>query len=112
MPPLELHPKRILVKEVNWLGDLVMSLPALRAIRDSYPDSHLAVLVRKELGGFFDGMNWLNEVIPYPHARGVRKVASAFSIANCVRARNFDLAVLFPNSFESALWMKLARVPR
>ena len=58
-------PRRILVKEVNWLGDLVMSLPALRAVRRAWPIAHLAVLVKRELAGFFDGATWLDEVIPY-----------------------------------------------
>ncbi|MBI3786559.1 MAG: lipopolysaccharide heptosyltransferase II, partial [Deltaproteobacteria bacterium] len=39
-------PQRILVREVNWLGDVVMTLPALRSLRTTYPTAHLAVLVR------------------------------------------------------------------
>ena len=58
-------PDRIIVKEVNWLGDLVMSLPAMRAVRRAWPSAHLAVLVKKELASFFDGAHWIDEVIPY-----------------------------------------------
>ena len=60
---------RVLVKEVNWLGDLVLSLPALRAIRAAFATSTLTVLVKKELAGFFDGMTWIDEVMPYTVAR-------------------------------------------
>jgi heptosyltransferase-2 len=42
-------PQRVLVKEVNWLGDVVMSLPALRAVRRALPQAHLAVLVKRQL---------------------------------------------------------------
>jgi heptosyltransferase-2 len=52
-------PRRILVKEVNWLGDLVMSLPALRAIRRTWPAAHLAVLIKQELAGSFESALWL-----------------------------------------------------
>ena len=62
----------MLVKEVNWLGDLAMSLPALKAVRCRFPDSHLAVLIRTELAGFFDGCDWIDEVIGYRRGRGLR----------------------------------------
>ena len=111
-PELQPAPKRIIVKEVNWLGDVVMSLPALRAVRRSFPEAHLAILIKRELAGFFDGVRWLDEVIPYSVAPGLRGIADRLSIVRTVRSRNFDLAVLFPNSFESALWMTMAGVPR
>ena len=68
---LDPPPSRILVKEVNWLGDVVMSLPALRAIRRAWPRAHLAVLIKKELASFFDGARWLDEMIPYSVGRGL-----------------------------------------
>jgi heptosyltransferase-2 len=95
---------RVLVKEVNWLGDLVISLPALRAVRAAFATSTLTVLVKKELAGFFDGMSWIDEVMPYTVARGVRGIADRIQIVNRIRTRHFDLAILFPNSFEAALW--------
>ena len=110
--PLQPPPQRILVKEVNWLGDVVMSLPALRAIRRTYADAHLAVLIKRELAGFFDGIRWIDEVIPYSVRRGVPGIGDRLSIIGAIRAGHFDLAVLFPNSFESALWVTMAGVPR
>jgi heptosyltransferase-2 len=103
---------RVLVKEVNWLGDLVISLPALRAIRAAFATSTLTVLVKRELAGFFDGMTWIDEVMPYTVARGVRGIADRIQIINRIRARNFDLAILFPNSFEAALWATIGGAPR
>jgi heptosyltransferase-2 len=104
--------KRILIKEVNWLGDLVMSLPALRAIRDAFASCELSVLVRRELVGFFDGMDWVDEIIPYTIRRGVRAWTDQLKLIALLRARRFDLAVIFPSSFRSALWALLAGVPR
>ena len=96
-------PARILVKEVNWLGDIVMSLPALHAIRKAFPDAHVSVLIKKELASFFDGSKWIDEVIPY----GLRKgffpgLSDRKKIVQDLRKRQFDLAVLFPNSFDNA----------
>ena len=103
---------RILVKEVNWLGDLVISLPALRALRVGFPLAKLAVMVKRELAGFFDGMNWIDEVIPYTIRRGWAGARDRLRAVGKIRAGKFDLAILFPNSFESALWVTLAGVPR
>jgi lipopolysaccharide heptosyltransferase II len=105
-------PGRILVKEVNWLGDLVMSLPALRAIRRAWPQAHLAVLIKRELAGFFAGAAWLDEVIPYAVGSGFSGIADRARIVTGLRRRGFDLAVLFPSSFESALWATMAGIPR
>ena len=100
------------MREVNWLGDLVMSLPALKTVRRSYPQAHLAVLVRRELAGFFDGLGWVNEKILYPSSRGPRGLLERWRLARQLRAKAFDLAIVFPNSFESAFWLRVAGVPR
>jgi len=105
-------PNRILVKEVNWLGDVVMSLPALRAVRTSFPQAHISVLIKKELASFFDGATWIDEIIPYRLRKGFFSgLADRAQITQELRKRQFDLAVLFPNSFDSALWPFLARIP-
>jgi heptosyltransferase-2 len=109
---LEPPPGRILVKEVNWLGDLVMSTPALRAIRRAWPSAHLAVLIKQELASFFDGARWLDEVIPYSVGRGLSGFFDRRRIVGEIRSRRFDLGVLFPNSFESALWIAMAGIRR
>jgi heptosyltransferase-2 len=106
------EPRAMLVKAVNWLGDLVMSLPALRAVRAAHPTSRLVVLVRRELASFYDGAGWIDEVLPYDRAPGLSRLARAWRLARAIRARGVELAVLFPTSFESALWPALARVPR
>jgi heptosyltransferase II len=105
-------PQRIVVKEVNWLGDLVMSLPALRAIRRSFPRARISVVTKSELASFFDGLEWIDEVIPYSVRRGIRGRGDRRAVVNTIRSRGFDLAVLFPNSFESAWWVWMARIPR
>src|SRR5260370_4771620 len=109
---LDPAPRRILVKEVNWLGDLVMSLPALRSIRRAWPEAHLAILLKSDLASCFDGAAWLDEVIPYSVGRGLSGFMDRRRIVGEIRARKFDLGVLFPNSFESALWFAMARIKR
>jgi heptosyltransferase-2 len=102
----------VLVKEPNWLGDLVISLPALRAVRRAYPEAHLAVLVKQDLAGFFEGVEGIDEVIAYAIAAGFRGMVDRWSVIGSVRGRGFDLAVVFPRSFQAALWMATAGVRR
>ena len=111
-PRITPAPRRILIKAVNWLGDVVMSLPAMLAVRRAFPEAHLAVLIKKEFASFFDGANWLDDVISYSVASGFSGLSDRRKIVGEIRARHFDLAVLMPNSFESALWVTAAGVPR
>src|SRR5208283_4935046 len=81
--------RRVLIKEVNWLGDLVMSLPALRLLRSAFATAALSVLIRHELSGFFDGIDWVDEVIPYTMRAGVRGWADQRKIIKALRTRRF-----------------------
>ena len=103
---------RVLIKQVNWLGDLVMTLPATRAVRDAFPRASISLLVRQELSGFYDGADWIDEVLPYRLVSGLGSIAGQLRLIRDLRARNFDTAVLFPRSFSSALWIRLAGIPR
>jgi heptosyltransferase-2 len=104
-------PSRILVHEVNWLGDLVMTLPVLAALRRAFPAARLAVLVDYRLAAFFDGSALVDEVIAL--RRGGKRLAAVELIraAAQLRTRRFDLAVVLPNSFVSALRVALAGIP-
>ena len=94
----EAEPRAVLVKAVNWLGDIVMSLPALRAVRAAHPEAHLIVLVRRELASFYDGATWIDEVLPYDRAPGLLRLGRAWLLAQAIRARGVELAVLFPTA--------------
>ena len=110
--PLSPSPKKILVAVCNWLGDLVISLPALRAIRRSFPEAHIAILVRRNLAGFFDGFSWIDEIIAFSVRPGMSGIADHLSVIRAIRSRRFDLAVFFPKTRELAVWATLAGVPR
>jgi heptosyltransferase-2 len=82
----------------NWVGDAVMATPALRALRRHFRDARIAGVVRPYVGGVLEGGDWFDEVIltgGWP--RGVLATAAK------LRLLRIDLAVLFPNSFRSAL---------
>lgn len=112
MTPFVTQTRRVLVKEPNWLGDVVMSLPALSAIRRAAARGELAVLVKQELAGFFDAVPWVDRVVPYRIRRGLEGLADRLRVISAIRSQSYDLAVVFPKSFEAALWLAAAGVPR
>jgi heptosyltransferase II len=102
----------ILIRATNWIGDAVMSLPAVRAIRERFPEAHIAVLAKPWVAALYEGEGSIDEVIPLEGAPGARDWIAKWRLARKLRARHFDLAVLFPNSFESAAEVWLAGVKR
>jgi len=103
---------RILVRATNWLGDAVMSLPALRALRAAFPRAHLAVLARPWVAELYRRERTIDELIVDQAAPGARDWAGKWRTARELARRGFDCAVLFPNSFDSALLVCLAGIRR
>ena len=95
---------RVVVRAPNWLGDAVMSLPALRAVRGIFPRAHLAVIARPGLADLYRREGVVDAVIPY--ASGERG-----TVATRLRAEQFDAAILFQNAFDAALLAWMARIP-
>jgi heptosyltransferase-2 len=99
--------KRVVVRGTNWVGDSVMTLPALRALRRVLPNAKITLVVRPGAKGIFSDVDFIDQLLIYDRR-------NAFSVISQVREwrkRQFDLAVLFQNAFEAALIPFLAGVP-
>ena len=103
---IELKPFRILIRSSNWLGDAVMSVPAVRAIKSGRPDTHVSIAVPEKLAALWKIVPEVDEVIALP-SKSVVAAARLFC-----RRPPFDVAILFPNSLRSALEVFLAGIPR
>ena len=102
----DLQPFRVLIRASNWLGDAVMSVPAIRAIKRGRPDAHVTVFTAENLAPLWKLIPEVDEIIS---VRG----KSLFSAVRSIRGRpKFDAAILFPNSLRSALEAWLAGIPR
>lgn len=97
---------RIVVRGVNWLGDAVMTTPALRRLRERFPKAHITLISPAKLGGLWMGHPDVDELMTFERGDGL------WSVSRRIRSGRFDIAVLFPNSPRSALECLLARVPR
>ncbi len=104
-----MDPERILVRGPNWVGDAVMAVPALKALRSRFTNSAITLMVRPWVAGLFKSAAYIDDVWIEPRPEGLR---DWFRITRDIRRRRFDLGILLPNSFESALTMLLGRVPR
>jgi heptosyltransferase II len=95
---------RILVRGTNWIGDVVMGLPALEALRANFPGRTIVVLAKPWVAALYESHSCVDEVIPY--RKGKKYPGNLLEIiktARLLRTRRFDLAVLFQNAFEAAL---------
>jgi lipopolysaccharide heptosyltransferase II len=97
---------RILVRGTNWLGDAVMTTPALLRLRERFPEGHITLLTPEKLRDL-----WL----AHPAVNGIISIApheNVFSVGRKLRAGKFDLALIFPNSPRSAIETWLAGIPQ
>ncbi|MEQ1850983.1 MAG: glycosyltransferase family 9 protein [Chthoniobacteraceae bacterium] len=117
-PQPALKPFRILIRSSNWLGDAVMSIPAVRAIKRGRPDAHVTILTQEKLVAVWRLVPEVDDIIPVAPPRGtglLRTLAGAiqvFQVGARLRGRGFDAAVILPNSLRSALEPWIGRIPR
>jgi heptosyltransferase-2 len=100
------HPRRILVRGTNWLGDAVMTTPALLRLREKFPGTHIGLLCPEKLRELWLNHPVVDETISFAAGEGV------FSIGKKLRSGKFDLALVLPNSPRSALEVFLAGIPQ
>ena len=99
---------RVLVRATNWLGDAVMSLPAIRAIRGVFPHAHLAVVARPWVADLYSRERAIDRVIVYPAKKGW---SAKREMAARLRGERFDGAILLQNAFDAALVCWMAGIP-
>jgi heptosyltransferase-2 len=99
-------PRRLLIRGTNWLGDAVMTTPALLRLRAQFPDARITLLCPDKLRDLWLQHPALDEVLSFRPGEGL------FHLAARLRPARFDLALVLPNSPRSALEVFLARIPR
>ena len=105
-PAKNLKPFRIFIRAANWLGDSVISVPAVRAIKAGRPDAHVTVAAPEKIASVWKLVPDIDEVLPL-------KPGSFFSVVQTIRRQKpFDVAILFPNSLRTALEVWFASIPR
>jgi heptosyltransferase II len=101
--------KRILIHSPSWIGDAVLCLPTIAAIKQTLPDAAIEILCLEKLKEIYATDKNIDAVITYP--KKTLNLAEIFKLSQKIRAKHFDLALLLPNSFVSALMVFMARIP-
>jgi heptosyltransferase-2 len=104
--------KRIIIRTANWVGDALMTTPAIRAVRKQFPGARIALLAKPWVSPIFDHTPHIDELLSYDSASRHAGMIGKWRLSRELHQRRFDLAVLFPNSFESALIVFGAGIPR
>lgn len=103
---------RLLVRGPNWIGDAVMSEPALAALRRLHPQAEITLLVKPAIAELFGSHPAVDRLLVYDDRGRHAGLGGKWTLARVLRRHRFELAVLFQNAFEAALLTFLAGVPR
>ena len=99
--------RRILVRATNWVGDAVMSLPALRALRERFPEAQISILAKPWVADLYRRETFCDETILYT----ARDLGAKWRLGRELAERKFDCAILLQNAFEAATIAWVARIP-
>jgi heptosyltransferase-2 len=103
---------KILIRATNWVGDAILALPALRAVRRRFADAHIAVVARPYVADIYREQAVCDELITYDSKGQHRAWRGRELLARELRAKNFDVALLLQNAFDAAWLAWRAGVPR
>ncbi|MCD6296065.1 MAG: lipopolysaccharide heptosyltransferase II [Deltaproteobacteria bacterium] len=96
--------RRIMVRATNWVGDAIMTLPALEAIRENFPGSSITVLGKPWMLPLLENHPAVDRVIALrKEGRYLADLVEVIRVIREIRKQRFDLAILFQNAFEAAL---------
>lgn len=103
--------RNILIRSVNWIGDAVMTTPAISVIREYFPHAKITILANTMVSQLFSHHPGIDSIITFDRQKKHRGVAGRLRLAAELRKHAFDLAIILPNSFDSALVPWLAGIP-
>lgn len=104
--------KKIMIRSTNWIGDAIMTTPAVSRVRELFPNASITVAARPWVLPVFSDNPCADKVTPLAQVKGPGNLLATWNIARRIRQEKFDLAILFPNSFDAALTAWLAGIPQ
>jgi heptosyltransferase-2 len=105
------HPHKILVRSTNWIGDAVMTTPAVRTIRENFPESEITMLVHPWVSDVFRYSPRVDRLFIYEKKGRHKGLRGMLQLAGELRQEQFDCAILLQNAFEAVLITLLAGIP-
>ncbi len=102
---------KVLVRATNWLGDAVISIPALREIRRAHPSAQIVILARQWVADLYAREDFCDRILVYENKGQHAGVLGRLRLAQTLRREQFDKAILLQNAFDVAILAFLARIP-
>ncbi len=102
---------KILIRATNWLGDAIMALPALRAVRSRFPEADIAIVARPYVADIYRDQQICNQLITYDPNGAHAGFSGRERLAAELRALKFDVALLLQNAFDAAWLAWRVRIP-
>ena len=103
--------QRLLIRSANWIGDAVMTTPAVQAIRKGFPNAHISLLAKPWVAPVFEKSDHIDRLLIYDGERRHKGFFGKFRLARDLEQYDFDAAILLQNAFEAALISFLAEIP-
>jgi len=103
---------KILIRATNWIGDAVMALPALRAVRKRFPEAEIAIVGRPYVTDIYHDQEICDRLIPYDPKGLHSGISGRERLVAELRAQKFDVALLLQNAFDAAWLAWRARIPK
>ncbi len=103
---------KILVRATNWVGDAVMSIPALWAIRGRWPNAEIVILARPWVADLYRGQGYADRILIYENQGKHKGFWGRERLARALRLEKFDVAVLFQRfAWRNLMWPCFSRTP-
>ncbi len=103
---------KLLIRATNWVGDAILALPTLRAVRSKFPDAHIGILARPYVADIYRGQGVADELISYDPIGEHRGWSGRNKLISTLRSAHFDVALLLQNAFEAAWLAWRAQIPQ
>ncbi len=104
--------ENILLRSANWVGDAVMTTPAIRGVRQNFPGAKISILAKPWVAPVFSNNKHVDQILLYDTEGRHNGWTGLLRLARDLKRYHFDAAVLFQNAFEAALLTFLAGIPR
>ena len=95
---------KILIRATNWIGDAIMALPALRAVRNRFPGAEIAIVARPYVADIYRDQSICDRLINYNPQGSHAGLSGRERLVAELRAQKFDVALLLQNAFDAA-WL-------
>lgn len=105
-----MKPKRILIIQTAFIGDVILCTPLIKGLRKTFPDSFISFLLIPETENVLENNPHLSEILVYDKRKN-KGIGSFLQIITRVKQGEFDLAVIPHRSLRSALLAYLSRIP-